>query len=97
MSLANELMQRAANLGVADLVYYCDLLEEGCPSCRNCAKLTYDLDTDDISGLTLSCSGDSNGECLFHCPDCWAKKLAKIATFKMDEVNQNSKQKGKKH
>jgi hypothetical protein len=97
MRLASDLMDNATRRGAAELVHYCDLMEEGCPSCKNCAKLTYGIDTDEISGLTLSCSGDSKGECLFHCPDCWAKKLAKIATFKLDEVTQNSKQKGKKH
>lgn len=97
MRLAAGLTEHAALRGAAELVHYCDLMEEGCPSCKNCAKLTYGIDTDDISGLTLRCSGDSKGECLFHCPDCWAKKLAKIATFKLDEVTQNSKQKGKKH
>ncbi len=76
------------------LANFCDLAEKGCPECRNCAKLTYGTDTDDIYGLTLSCSNDE-GKCMFHCPDCWAHKLSKIATFKLDEVTKNSKQKGK--
>lgn len=80
--------------GEHNLVNFCDLAEKGCPECRNCAKLTYGIDTEDIHGLTLSCSND-RGSCMFHCPDCWAHKLSKIATFKLDEVTKNNKQKGK--
>ena len=82
----------------ASLMYACDLAGEGCPSCGNCARLTYGLEPAEaeVASLSLSCSGD-NGKCLFHCPDCWAKRLARIATFKLDSVTVNNKQSGKKH
>lgn len=82
----------------AELVTACDLYGEGCPSCRNCIKLTYgdsiDADATDVAALSLSCSGDG-GKCLFHCPDCWARRLGKISKFRYDEVTVNKKQKGK--
>ena len=79
----------------SSLIYACDLDGTGCPDCGNCARLTYGLEPDeaDIASLSLSCSGDS-GKCLFHCPDCWAKRLAKIANFKLDSITVNNKQKG---
>lgn len=76
------------------LVYTCDLQGQGCPSCGNCARLTYGLPQAEVSALSLSCSGDA-GKCIFHCPDCWAQRMSKFATFKYDSVTKNNKQKGK--
>ena len=78
------------------LFYACDLSGKGCPDCGNCARLTYGKSGVDIYGLSLSCSGDK-GKCLFHCPDCWAKRLAAITKFKFDVVTANSKQRGVAH
>lgn len=76
-----------------ELIYGCDVLGGGCPLCGNCIRLTYGLEDAEVASLSLSCSGD-RGKCLFHCPDCWAKRMAKIASFKFDEVTVNNKQKG---
>lgn len=76
------------------LMYYCDLAEEGCPACGNCARLTYNKKAE-VESLTLSCSGDK-GKCIFDCPDCWAKNIGKFIKFKYDSVTKNSKQKGTK-
>ena len=77
-----------------DLLHFCDLAEEGCPSCGNCAKLTYNT-VSEIASLSLSCSGDK-GSCIFDCPDCWAKVIGKVFKFTYDKVTRNSKQKGVK-
>lgn len=77
------------------LIYGCDVAGMGCPSCGNCARLTYGFEPDeaDVASLSLSCSGD-DGKCIFHCPDCWAHRLSRIAKFKFDQVTFNNKQKG---
>jgi hypothetical protein len=64
------------------LINFCDLSGNGCPSCNNCTRLTYNK-IGTIKALNLSISGvnDKNnkrGICPFNCPDCWAK----IVTFK---------------
>lgn len=81
-----------------DLIHYCDLAELGCPSCGNCAKLAFpDIKGEcNVYGVNLSASGD-DGRCIFHCPDCWAKKLQKIGRYMAtDKISQNTKQKGHK-
>lgn len=78
---------------LAGLIYACDLQGQGCPACGNCARLSYGKDCE-VHALSLSCSGDG-GACIFHCPDCWAKRMSKFATFKYDSVTKNNKQKGK--
>lgn len=83
----------AANGYSKQLIYSCDLKGGGCPDCGNCIRLTYGDQYSDIAALSLSCSGDA-GSCIFHCPDCWAKRLGKITNFKLDEVTKNNKQKG---
>ena len=94
-NLVSRLYSIADCAGVpADLINFCDLEEKGCPTCCNCAKLVTGDPTIQVASMSLSCSGN-NGECIFHCPDCWAKRLSKIASFKFDEVPINSKQKGK--
>lgn len=80
--------------GSVSLVYTCDFSEKGCPDCGNCSRLTYGLPDNVPQSLSLSCSGD-HGSCIFHCPDCWAKRMGKVVNFKYDSVTQNSKQKGK--
>lgn len=80
------------------LIHYCDLKEEGCPACGNCAKLAFpDIkSTCKVFGINLCASGD-NGRCIFNCPDCWAKRLQKSGRcVSMDKISQNSKQKGHK-
>ena len=99
INLCEEIHEDIKNKAVAGnfdpgLIHSCDLHGLGCPSCGNCALLTYGDATATVAALTLSCSGDK-GECLFHCPDCWARKLAKITNFKLDTVTINNKQKGK--
>ena len=73
-------------------VYYCDLRDKGCPSCRNCAKLTFGMDTPHIYSINLS----SSGSCRYNCPDCFAKCMEKFCKFAYDKISQNSKQKGHK-
>lgn len=76
-----------------DGVYYCDLKKEGCPSCRNCSKLTYEQDEASISSIDLS----SSGQCKFNCPDCYAKRLRKVFNPRFDKISKNAKQRGMKH
>jgi hypothetical protein len=72
------------------LVNYCDGKEEGCPGCKNCAKLTFGRDTDDLWGVNLSASG----ECPFNCPSCFAKCITRCYGLTFDKPSQNAKQKG---
>lgn len=88
-----RLLEHAKKTTELDLVYTCDLSGRGCPDCGNCARLTYGVDLP-VASLSLSSSGDA-GECIFHCPDCWAKNMGKFVSFKYDEVTTNNKQKGK--
>lgn len=90
----------AQECGLEDrLLNFCDLKEEGCPACLNCAKLTYPELVEkakevNLHGVSLKSSGD-NGHCLFHCPDCWAKRLEKgCRGGSYGKITQNSKQKG---
>ena len=80
--------------GGEELIHTCDLKAAGCPSCGNCAKLICGDPSVPVASLSLSTSGDA-GDCIFHCPDCWAKRLSKITKFKLDTVTVNTKQKGK--
>ena len=90
----------AQECGLEDrLLNFCDLKEEGCPSCLNCAKLTFpelveNAKEVNLHGVSLKSSGD-NGHCLFHCPDCWAQRLLKgCRGGSFGKITQNSKQKG---
>lgn len=93
--LISSMMRKFGCSEAVDLLLYtCDISGKGCPACGNCSRLTYGLEGDTPVSLSLSCSGD-NGSCIFHCPDCWAKRLSKITKFKFDVVTKNNKQKGK--
>ncbi len=78
-----------------ELVYVCDIDEKGCPSCNNCARLTFGTKDTDIYSLDLS----SSGYCPFNCPDCFAKRLIKLNKNRInfDELKKNSKMKGYKN
>lgn len=73
------------------IFHYCDLKDKGCKVCRNCAKLTYGFDTDQVYGINLS----SSGKCKFDCPSCYAHRLVKVFGIKFDEITRNRKQRGK--
>ena len=90
-----EYAQRTLGKQAATLIYTCDLSGGGCPACGNCTKLTYGIDAP-VASLSLSSSGDA-GDCIFHCPDCWAKNMGKFVSFKYDQVTINNKQKGLKN
>lgn len=98
-NLVSTIYEEADAHGVSRaLINYCDIRGLGCPSCGNCARLAFPEITGDcnVYGINLSASGD-DGRCIFHCPDCWAKKLQKIGRYlTMDKISQNTKQKGKK-
>lgn len=80
-----------------DLIYVCDKAGEGCPSCRNCIKLTFPESNEESTySLNLSASGD-NGACRYNCPDCFAKlalQRVKAVAPRVNVVYQNNKQKG---
>lgn len=69
-----------------------------CLTCRNCIRLSYGshyLASYEICSLNLSCSGD-NGNCIFSCPDCFAKRLAqRNGSICVDKIIKNAKQRGK--
>lgn len=73
--------------------YICDKKNKGCPSCRNCSRITYGLFDGPIWGLDLSASGS----CPYSCPDCWSKAtlIRTQGRILWDKPKQNSKQKGK--
>ena len=74
-----------------DLFKYCDINEKGCPSCRNCSKLTYGYKDAKLCGINLS----SSGYCTFNCPDCYVKPIIQWrGSILFDKVTQNSKQLG---
>jgi hypothetical protein len=87
----NYYRQKVLNTWVDPNIHYCDLKKEGCPSCGNCAKLSYGREAE-VSSIDLS----SSGECKYNCPSCFAKNLTRFG-HKFDNVKQNAKQKGMKH
>lgn len=72
--------------------YVCDEAGTGCPTCGNCARLSFGVD-EDVASLNLSTSG----QCKYNCPSCFAKRNAARAGGKIafDRVTQNRKQQGK--
>lgn len=80
-----------------EMIHYCDLAGDGCPTCGNCAKLAFGISDEpfELYGINLSVSGDA-GRCIFNCPDCWAKRIASFRKPVYDKITQNSKQKGYK-
>jgi hypothetical protein len=78
---------------IGGIVYVCDEKAKGCPSCGNCARLSYGEPETEIAGLNLSASG----ACRFNCPSCFAKRNAARAGGKIafDRVLKNRKQLGK--
>jgi len=75
-----------------DLFHYCDIREEGCPSCQNCAKLPFGFKGGEIYSINLS----SSGECPYNCPDCYAKNMSKWGNLAYDRILKNTKMKGHK-
>lgn len=78
--------------------YQCDEKGSGCPECGNCTRLAFKKDIKKVilGSVNLSCSGDS-GKCIFHCPDCFAKRIlwATHGLPKCDSFMRNRKQQGK--
>ena len=71
------------------LLNYCDLIGEGCPSCKNCSKLTFNVKLP-IYEINLK----SSGYCKFNCIDCFAKNVQKYTgSIEFGVVKQNQKQK----
>lgn len=77
-----------------DNFYYCDLNEQGCPGCMNCAKLTFNIEKAELLSTNLS----SSGSCKFNCPDCFVKTFLKCRTnighIAFDKIASNIKQRG---
>jgi hypothetical protein len=78
------------------LLYECDGSGGGCPDCMNCTFLTYGNRTDTIKALNLSMSGkldryDRKGECIFDCPDCFAKRVTMGKRPQCDKLITNRK------
>lgn len=75
-------------------VYVCDERGTGCPTCRNCARLTYGRPELDVWGIDLK----ATGKCPYSCPDCWARAIVKRSGGRIawDVPKRNTKQKGKK-
>jgi len=86
----NYYRQKKLKIFKDTLFHYCDLKGKGCPECRNCAKLSYGIDTDDIRNINLS----SSGECPFKCPSCFAKRMTRVFGLHCDKISQNAKQRG---
>lgn len=76
---------------IAPGAYVCDEAGTGCPTCGNCARLSFGVD-EDVASLNLSASG----QCKYNCPSCFAKRNAARAGGKIafDRVLKNRKQKG---
>jgi len=78
------------NLGISNLLYYCDKNGGGCNSCLNCSKLTFNTN-DDIYEINLT----SSGNCKYNCVDCFAKYINLKNNkhgMKCNVIKQNSKQ-----
>jgi len=71
------------------LLNYCDLKGNGCPDCRNCSKLTFNV-SKPIYEINLK----SSGYCKFKCIDCFAKNVQKYTcSIEWNMIKQNQKQK----
>jgi len=91
---SNYYRQQKLNKWSDPLFFYCDEKKEGCPSCKNCAKLPFGLDTDEIYSIDLEASGD----CPFDCPSCYARKIQAFRpNLRKGIIIQNKKQTGMKH
>ena len=90
---AQKTLITAAKAVIGGKVYVCDEKAKGCPTCGNCARLSYGEPKTEVAGLNLSASGT----CRFNCPSCFAKRNAARAGGKIafDRVLKNRKQLGK--
>ena len=73
-----------------DLFHYCDILEKGCPSCLNCAKIPFGYKEAKLFSLNLS----SSGYCQYKCPDCYVKTFLNWTDISFDKILRNTKQLG---
>lgn len=81
--------------GASKLIYFCDAEHKGCLVCKNCIRLTYGktaVKNSEVYSLNLDTV--NNGKCLFHCPDCFVKKLLRGGTPRCNILHKNDKQKG---
>ena len=90
---AQKALITASRAIIGGKVYVCDEKAKGCPTCGNCARLSYGEPKTEVSGLNLAASG----ACRFNCPSCFAKRNAARAGGKIafDRVLKNRKQLGK--
>jgi len=90
----NYFRQKIKRKWANPLINYCDPKEQGCPSCMNCARLTFGFEKADLYSINLS----SSGICNANCPDCYVKTISQWHDGKicMDKIMQNTKQTGKK-
>jgi len=58
----------AKNLNCFELIHYCDKSGNGCNSCLNCSKLTFN-NSNEIYEINLTTSGN----CKYNCVSCFAK------------------------
>lgn len=84
---------------VFDKIAVCDSSGNGCPDCKNCARLSYGMEDATIKALNLSMSGikDRNGKqglCKYNCPDCFAKRVCFGKRPNCDKLITNRKIKG---
>ena len=70
------------------LLNYCDLKSKGCPTCKNCSKLTFNVKKP-IYEINLK----SSGYCKFNCVSCFAKNIQSYTgSIEFDMIKQNFKQ-----
>lgn len=67
----------------------CDRSGQGCPSCQLCATLTTGQEAE-IQGLNL----EESGNCMFKCPDCFAKKCLMGNQPAFGKIKKNKKMEG---
>ena len=80
----------AKNMNISNSIYYCDKIDQGCNSCLNCSKLTYN-NSNEIYEINLQ----SSGNCKFNCIGCFAQYINiknKKDGLKCNVIKQNSKQ-----
>jgi len=85
--------------GDLSLIHECDSKGGGCPDCMNCSILTYGKKDATIKALNLSISGKNDrygrkGECIFDCPDCFAKRVTMGKRPQCDKLITNRKIRG---
>jgi hypothetical protein len=71
------------------IINYCDRSGNGCPSCHNCSKLTFN-EKSVVAGINLS----SSGVCPHNCPGCFSKRVLMGRSPALDKITINRKQKG---